>query len=43
MIIETAYKIINKQGESVTLDFFTNCCDLFQLTAATSRRTMYIS
>ena len=43
IIIETAYKIINKQGKSVTLDFFTNCSDLFQLTVATSRCTMYIS
>ena len=42
-IIETADKIINKQGKSVMLDFFTNCSDLCQLTVATSRRTMYIS
>ena len=43
IIIETANKIINKQGKSVMLDFFTNCSDLCQLTVATSRRTMYIS
>ena len=42
MIIETANKIINKQGKSVMLDFFANCSDLCQLTVATSRRTMYI-
>ena len=42
IIIETANKIINKQGKSVMLDFFTNCSDLCQLTVATSRRTMYI-
>ena len=34
IIIETANK---------TLDFFTNCSDLCQLTVAISRRTMYIS
>ena len=28
LIIETANKIINKQGKSVMLDFFTNCSDL---------------
>ena len=43
MIIETANKILNKQGKSVMLDFFANCSDLCQLTVATSRRTMYIS
>ena len=43
IIIETANKIINKQGKSVMLDFFANCSDLCQLTVATSRRTMYIS
>ena len=43
IIIETANKIISKQGKSVTLDFFTNCSDLGQLTVATNRRTMYIS
>ena len=43
IINETANKIINKQGKSVMLDFFTNCSDLCQLTVATSRRTMYIS
>ena len=43
MIIETANKIINKQGKSVMLDFFANCSDLCQLTVATSRRTMYVS
>ena len=43
IIIETANKIINKQGKSVMLDFFTNFSDLCQLTVATSRRTMYIS
>ena len=42
MIIETANVIINKQGKSVMLDFFTNFSDLCQLTVATSRRTMYI-
>ena len=42
MIIETANKIVNKQGKSVLLDFFTNCSDLCQLTVATSRRTIYI-
>ena len=35
MIIETANKIINKQGKSVMLDFFANCGDLCQLTVAT--------
>ena len=30
VIIETAHKIINKQGKSVLLDFFTNCTDLCQ-------------
>ena len=35
MIIETADKIINKQGKSVMLDFFANCSDLCQLTVAT--------
>ena len=30
IIIETANKIINKQGENVMLDFFTNCSDLYQ-------------
>ena len=40
MIIETADKIINKQGKSVMLDFFANSSDLCQLTMATSRRTM---
>ena len=39
MIIETANKIINKQGKRVMLDFFTDCSDLCQLTVATSRRT----
>ena len=29
MIIETANKIINKQGKSVMLDFFTSCSDLY--------------
>ena len=43
IIIETANKIINKQGKSVMLDFFTNFSDLCQLMVATSRRTMYIS
>ena len=43
IIIETANKIINNQGKSVMLDFFTSCSDLCQLTVATSRRTMYIS
>ena len=43
VIIETANKIINKQDKSVMLDFFTSCSDLWQLTVATSRRTMYIS
>ena len=43
VIIGTANRIINNQGKSVTLDFFTNCSDLCQLTVATSRRTMYIS
>ena len=28
VIIETAHKIINKQGKSVMLEFFTNCSDL---------------
>ena len=28
VIIETAPKIINKQGKSVILEFFTNCSDL---------------
>ena len=27
IIIETVNKIINKQGKSVMLDFFTNCSD----------------
>ena len=43
IVNEAANKIINKQGKSVMLDFFTNCSDLCQLTVATSRRTMYIS
>ena len=43
IIIETANKIINNQGKSVMLDFFTYCSDLCQLTVATSRRTMHIS
>ena len=43
VIIETADKIINKQGKSVMLDFFASCSDLCLLTVATSRRTMYIS
>ena len=31
IIIETAFKIINKQGKSVMLEFFlTNCSDLCQ-------------
>ena len=30
LIIEKANKIINKQGKSVMLDFFTNCSDLCQ-------------
>ena len=30
LIIETANKIINKQGKSVMLDFFTNYSDLCQ-------------
>ena len=30
IIIETANKIINKQGNSVILDFFTNCSNLYQ-------------
>ena len=37
------WALINKQGKSVMLGFFANCSDLCQLTAATSRRTMYIS
>ena len=28
--IETANKIINKQGKSIMLDFSTNCTDLCQ-------------
>ena len=28
--IETANKIINKQGKSIMLDFSTNCSDLCQ-------------
>ena len=43
IIIETAYKIINKQGKSVTLDFFTNCSDLFQLTVALSYKSLKLS
>ena len=43
IINEAANEIINKQGKSVILDFFTSCSDLRQLTVATSRRTMYIS
>ena len=43
VIIETANKIINKQGKSAMLDFFGNCNDLCQLTAATRRHTMYVS
>ena len=43
MITETANKIINKQGKSAMLDFFGNCNDLCQLTAATRRHTMYVS
>ena len=43
IIKEVANKIINKQGKSVMLDFFTSCIDLCQLTVATSGRTMYIS
>ena len=43
IIKEVANKIINKQGKSVMLDFFTSYSDLCQLTVATSRRTMYIS
>ena len=43
IIKEVANKIINKQGKSVMLDFFTNCSDLCQLTVATRRHTMYIS
>ena len=35
--IKTANKMINKQGKSVMLDFFTNCSDLCQLTVATSK------
>ena len=42
MIIETANKIINKQGKSAMLDLFGNCNDLCQLTAATRRHTMYV-
>ena len=30
IIIETAIKIINKQGKSVMSDLFTNCSDLCQ-------------
>ena len=30
LIFETANKIINKQGKSVMLDFFTNCSDFCQ-------------
>ena len=30
IIIETANKIINTQGKSIMLDFFTNCSDLCQ-------------
>ena len=37
------WALINKQGKSVMLGFFANCSDLCQLTAATSRRTVYIS
>ena len=33
LIIETANKIINKQGKSVMLDFFTNCSDLCHLSS----------
>ena len=29
-LIETANKIINTQGKSIMLDFFTNCSDLCQ-------------
>ena len=43
IIIETANKIINNQGKRVMLDFFTYCSDLWQLTVATSKRTMHIS
>ena len=43
MIIETAHKIINKQGKSAMFDFFANCSNLCRLTVATSRHTMYIS
>ena len=43
VIIETASKIINKQGKSAMLDFFADFSDLCQLTVATSRHTMYIS
>ena len=42
-IIETIDKIINKQGKSVILDFFTNCSDFCQLTVATSWRTVSLS
>ena len=28
LIIETANEVINKQGKSVMLDFFTNCGNL---------------
>ena len=43
IIIGTANNIISKQGKSVLLDFLTICCDLCQLTVATSRHTMCIS
>ena len=42
IIIEAANKIINKQGKSVMLDFFTNWSDLCELTVTTRRRTMFI-
>ena len=34
MIIETAHKIVNKQGKSAMLDFFANCSNLCRLTVA---------
>ena len=40
MIIETANKIINKQGKSVMLDFFAYCSDLCQSTVATGKSVM---
>ena len=42
IMIQTANKIINKQGKSAMFDFFTNCSDLCQLTVATCGHTIYI-